>query len=228
MEGERQFSRNTEKKKSLRKSLTVNPSIYKAKESILGDSFNADNFGTNMERMIETLNLIKKKLHLYQDIELVNKVDWMTDTLLKGQLNDIIIKIESDKINKDELEKIFEILAEFSSEFNFQRSMENIQTAILQKKSSMGGKTGLPIITLDDGIYTGINDIFNIRDEIFDKNFNIWNMIQEEGRENIMPIICGNIFHKYNLLNKIEKTTFINFIEEIRIGYVQTNPYHNV
>jgi hypothetical protein len=44
----------------------------------------------------------------------------------------------------------------------------------------------------------------------------------------VLLIISWNIFSKFHLLDKFEIKTFINFIDEVKGGYLAENPYHNV
>jgi hypothetical protein len=204
------------KKYSMKKSIShVNCNRSKTKKELFEESFNSNLIQTNLERMINNLNSIKKKLLLIQDIQMGMEIDWMIDTLLKNQLNDVIVKIEKDMVtNPTELEKMLELLAEFSSEFSLKRDIEKLQ-ATLQKKQSLGNEIDL-------------GEAFNLQDKLLIKNFDLFQMSQDYGRENVLLIVCGNLFNYFSLLDRIEKDTFLSFIEEVKNGYDRSKPYHNV
>jgi hypothetical protein len=210
--------RGLSKKYSMKKSIShVNCNRIKKKTDLFfEESFSKDLIQTNLERTISNLNMIKKKLLLIQDIQLAAEIDWMIDTLLKNQLNDVIVKVEKDISNPAELEKMLELLAEFSSEFSLKRDIESLQSTLYQKKQSIG-------VTDHD-----LGEIFNFQDKILVKNFDIFTLAQECGRENALLVVSGNLFNYYSLLDRVEKDTFIAFIDEVKIGYKRSNPYHNV
>lgn len=212
--------RDKYKKKSNRRSLSFVISSTKSEDFLLSDSLSPENFQTNLERVFISLNKIKHKLSLIKDNELVEEVNWMTDALLGNQLNDIIIKIENENSNnKEDLKKLLELLAEYSSEFNFRRKIESLQSVIMAKEVKL----------IENKIKEiSINKPFDIRNEILDKNFNIFSFLEEVGRSNLLHIISGNIFDYFGLFNKVNQNTFTNFIEDIRDGYKYENPYHNV
>lgn len=215
--------REAKRKMKSRKSLSDIISPYKPEELCLSDSFAPENFQTKLERMIQNLNKIRQRLSLIQDMELCEQIDWMVDTLLKNQLNDIIIKIEKeDDANKDELKRLLELLAEFSSEFNFKRNIESLQSAILSKEA------GLTTVTPIQMIIGDVTTSVETRADIMSSDFDIFKFSSEVSREKTLLVITGNIFNHFNLFQKIDQTIFRNFIEEIRIGYKQDNPYHNV
>jgi hypothetical protein len=206
-------------KKNVGRSFSLILSSNRPKDMLLSDSFLIDGYQTNLERMIHALNKIKQKLILIKDNKLTDEIDWMVDTLLKKQLNDIVIKIEKideENTNKEEFKRLLELLAEFSSEFNFKRDIEKLQLAILNKKE-------INILKKLE-----LSGSFEIKSEIFENDFNIFNFTEQYSRENTLFLISGNIFNYYNLFEKIDQNTFKNFIEQIRIGYKQENPYHNV
>jgi hypothetical protein len=222
----------------MRKSMSVVTMITKPYAELLDISMSCDNFETKLERMIHWLNKIKQKLELIQDSALLKEIDWIIDTLLNGQLNDIVLKIQKNTTNEVEINKMLELLAEFSSEYNLQRDVENLHKKILsKKKSTMGVNANL--IEIDDKyedlfqfdfdrIGLSKNDIFTPKEEIFSKHFNIFNFISSHGRDETFYIVAGNIFNKYNLLERIKVDIFFNFITEIKNGYLRDNPYHNV
>jgi hypothetical protein len=209
--------RDKNKKFSMKKSIShVNCNRSKTKQELFEESFNRDFIQTNLERMINNLNSIKKKLLLIQDIHLAGQIDWMVDTLLKNQLNDVIVKIENDNnTNSSDIEKMLELLAEFSSELNFKRNIEKLQSTFIQKKQSI-------LLNPD------VNEVFNLQSKILVKDFDIFKLAEECDRENVLLVVTGNLFNHFSLFNKIEKDTFASFIEEIKNGYKRSNPYHNV
>lgn len=217
-------------KKIVKKSFSAFECLNKPNAEILGESNIIETFETKKERMILWLNQIKKKLKLINDNDLCIEIDWMIETLLYGHLNDIILNVDKETSDQLELEKMLELLAEYSSEYNLQRNIENLQKKILQKRSSISlGR----ILEFDQEVNkTFLNlskqDLFNPRDEIFSKDFNIFDFTERVGRDNAFYIISGNIFNKYNCLDKIKIETFMHFLKEIKSGYKKENPYHNV
>jgi hypothetical protein len=206
------------KKYSLKKSISHINCRPKTTKEFFDESFSGDIIQTNLERMINNLGGIKKKLLLLQDIEMANQIDWMIDTLLKNQLNDVIVRIEGDQFtNALEIERMLELLAEYSSEFNVKRNIEQLQSTFLMKKNTM---------KVDNGITDDFQQ--NLLDKILTRKFDIFNLSQEVGRENVLKIVSGNLFNYFSLMDKIEKDKFFNFIEEIRMGYKKNNYYHNV
>jgi hypothetical protein len=209
-------SRQLNKKYSMKKSIShVNCNRSKTKKDLF-EEFNKDLIQTNLERMITNLNTIKKKLLLIQDMQMASETDWMIDTLLKNQLNDVIVKVEKDIKNPAELEKMLELLAEFSSEFSLKRDIERLQATFYLKKQSIG-------VTDHD-----LGEIFNYQDKVLAKNFDVFEVAEECGRESLLLVVSGNLFNYYSLLDRVERDTFISFIEEIKNGYNRANPYHNV
>lgn len=222
--------------KTWKKSFSLMPSSNKNRKSkILEDSFLSDKFETNLQRMINSLNKIKHKLNLINDLDLAKEVDWMVDTLIKNQLNNIVINVDKEtQPDKEEMEKMLELLAEFSGELYTQRNIESIQSAVLNKKEPL--KNIIQIEEEQEEEEVPINDkctiskekLFNYRYDIFDSDFNIFNFVNEVGRDSTLLIIAGNAFNKFELMDKIDTLSFINFINEIKCGYLFENPYHNV
>jgi hypothetical protein len=211
-------------KKNIGRSFSLILSSNRPKDMLLSDSFLTDGYQTNLERMIHALNKIKQKLILIKDNKLTDEIDWMVDTLLKKQLNDIVIKIEKideENTNKEEFKRLLELLAEFSSEFNFKRDIEKLQLSILNKKEKKNNEEINILKKLE------MSGSFEIKSEIFENDFNIFNFVEQYSREDTLFHISRNIFNYYNLFEKIDQNTFKNFIEQIRIGYKQENPYHN-
>ena len=212
--------RDKYKKKPSRRSLSFVITSTKTEDFALSDSITPENYQTNLERIFLSLNKIKQKLSLIKEDELVEQVNWMTERLLGNQLNDIIIKIENENNNnKEELKRLLELLAEFSSEFNFRRKIESLQSVIMLKKEKLN-ETKLN--------ETNINKPFDIKNEIMQQDFNIFSFLNEVGRPNLLHIVSGNILNNFGLFNKVNQNTFSNFIDEIKEGYKQENPYHNV
>jgi hypothetical protein len=211
------FIRSFEKKPSgMKKSISLIECLKKTKDTHLDDSVSTDIIQTNMERMIDTLNKIKKRLLLIQEIHQAAEIDWMIDTLLKNRLNDVVIKLEKETQSKD-VERMLGLLEEFSSEFNFKRNIEKLQTISHNNKAS---KTNLFNVTEEN--------FYKIHDVIFNINFNIFDFCNELGRENVLPTIAGNALHYFNLDSKLDIDKLKNFLFEIRNGYKKTNYYHNV
>lgn len=221
----------TEKNK-FRKSHTSTSSSNKLAGQLLDNSFTPDHFETNLDRMIQSLIKIKQKLISIQDKQLAEEIDWMIDTLCKNRLNDVVIKINKDnKLNRQELEGMLELLAVYSSELTFKREVETVQNAILEKTTSF--KKVIDIQDFSNNstkLYESLTkeEIFGLRDEIFSEHFNIFEFSNKVGRDSTMLVITGNIFNRFDLLQKIDLSIFINFILEIRNGYKKSNPYHNV
>jgi hypothetical protein len=215
------FERDSNKKYSMKKSISqVNYNRSKTKNQLFEESFSKDIIQTNLERMISNLNVIKKRLLLIQDMEMAREIDWMVDTLLRNQLNDVIVRVEKDNTtNTAELEKMLELLAEFSSELSFKRNLEQLQSTLFHKKSS---------IMVTNSNNDNLGDIFNLQDLILTKNFDIFQFTENVGRDNSLLVIGGNLFNYFSLFDKIDKDIFKSFIEEIRLGYKKANPYHNV
>lgn len=220
MESDQNFIRSFDKKPSgMKKSISLIECVKKSSETRLDDSQNTDIIQTNLERMIDTLNKIKKRLLLIQEIQQAAEIDWMVDTLLKNRLNDVVVKLEKEgESNSHDIEKMLELLEEYSSEFNFKRSIEKLHSLSLSKKAS---KTTLGHILDEENYYKNY-------DEIFQLNFNIFDFCTELGRENVLPTITGNALHYFGVDAKLDKERLKNFLIEVRNGYKKSNYYHNV
>jgi hypothetical protein len=208
------IERNRIKKFSLKKSITYINVRPRTTENLFDESF-TDLIQTNLERMISNLGGIKKKMLLIQDLEMGKQIDWMIDTLLKNQLNDIVVKLETNNTNSLDIEKMLELLAEFSSEFNLKRNIETLQLTLMSKKHTMK-------------LNSECDDLGNSVEKILANKFDIFNLTEDVGRENVLKIIAGSLFKYFSLFDKIALDKFFNFIEEIRTGYKRTNFYHNV
>ena len=211
--------RSFEKKPSMmKKSLSLVECLKKTNDTHLEHSANADIIQTNLERMIDILNRIKKRLLLIQEIQQASEIDWMIDTLLKNKMNDVVIKLENETdTNRNDIEKMLQLLEEYSSEFNFKRNIEKLQTVVLSKKASM-----TRLLNLSE------ENFYKIYDIIFNVDFNIFDFSKELGRENVLPTIAGNALHYFDIDSKMDSDKLKNFLIEIRNGYRKTNCYHNV
>jgi hypothetical protein len=206
------------KPSGMKKSISLIECIKKTNDTSFDDSQCPDIIQTNLERMIGLLNKMKKRLVLLQDLQHAAEIDWMIDTLLKNKLNDVVIKLEKESDGTcNEIEKMLQLLEEYSSEFNFKRNIEKLQNIILSKKAS---KTKL--FNLNEPYFYKIYDI------IFNVDFNIFDFCNELGRENVLPTIGGNALHYFNVDSKLDTEKLKNFLVEIRNGYKKTNYYHNV
>ena len=72
-----------------------------------------------------------------------------------------------------------------------------------------------------------LTNLFKSYECIFEKDFDIFKLSNFVGRDDIMLTVCGNIFHRFDLLKKIGVEKFTNFISEMKRGY-RDNYYHNV
>jgi hypothetical protein len=213
---EKDIERSKNKKYSLKRSITYTNWRTKTNKELFDESFHNDIIQTNLERMINNLGIIKKKLILISD-PLASQIDWMIDTLLKNQLNDVILKLEKEtepSTNAGEIEKMLELLAEFSSELNIQRNIDKLQSTFIQKKQNLK-------------IDYELGELYQLQDKILIKNFDIFEFSQEVGRDNLLKVIAGSLFNYFSLLDRVHNEKFFNFIEEIRIGYKKSNFYHN-
>ena len=214
----------------MRKCFTLVPKCELTGKEILGD-ISIEQFETKFDKIIQSLSLIKQKLILVQDTELAEDVDFIVDTLLKNQLNQIEITIENKHVtDKEELERMLLLLEEFSNEFYVHRNLEKLQDSIRNRRGSIQKilKLEEEDLTIENEFSLSKEEIFNVRDEIFEKNYNIFNFEEKVGRDNVLLFTSGSIFNKFSLLDKIEISTFINFTREMKNGYRKENPYHNV
>jgi hypothetical protein len=160
------------------------------------------------------------------------------DTILKNELNDIVLMIENEQILSEnsetsDIEKMLELLSEYSSELKFKRSLEKLEKALNQKKEDINKnikEDGLDMKYNVDNLIQchSIDDKFKKYPEIFLKDFNIFDLSEIVGRDQIFTVVCANIFERLDLFHKVYKKTFINFIEEIKSNYIKSNYYHNV
>jgi hypothetical protein len=175
----------------------------------------ADVIKTNLEKMFDVLNRIKRKLLLCQDIELSAHVDWMIHTILKNKLNDVNLSLEDCEPDNPDFQKILDLLCEYSSDINFKINLVKL-------KSNFYNKKGSTIVNEVD-----LFNIFKKYESIFERNFDIFKLSNFVGRDNIMLTVCGNIFFRFDLFRKLSVEKFTNFIVEMKKGY-KDNPYHNV
>lgn len=70
---------------------------------------------------------------------------------------------------------------------------------------------------LDESILNSINE----------KDFDIFKYENYVGKANVLPYLSINIFFNYSLYNIVKINYFENFLEHIRTGYLEKNPYHN-
>ena len=80
-----------------------------------------------------------------------------------------------------------------------------------------------------------VNDIkkysfMNLEDNIFNnienKDFNIFELVKNVGRENILLVIGYYIFNRLGFYNILKYNKFENWCQKIAEGYIKTNPYH--
>jgi hypothetical protein len=213
------FIRSFEKKPSgMKKSISLIECLKKFNDTNLDDSQNTDIIQTNLERMIDILNRIKKRLILIQEVQQAAEIDWMVDTLLKNRLNDVVVKLEKESDGSNDIEKMLELLEEFSSEFNFKRNIEKMQNVLLSKKAA--SKKNL--------FHINEQNFYKIYDIIFNVDFNIFDFCNDVNRENLLPTIAGNVLHYFNVDSNLDTEKLKNFLIEIRNGYKKANYYHNV
>jgi hypothetical protein len=192
-----------------RKSITYqNPTTVHLESTV-------DIIQTNLEKMFDVLNRIKRKLLLCQDIELAAQVDWMIHTILKNKLNDVNLSMEDCMPENPDFQKILDLLCEYSSDINFKINLVKL-------KSNFSKKKGSTIVNEAD-----LFNLFKKYETIFDRNFDIFKLSNFVGREDIMLTVCGNIFFRFDLFRKLSVEKFINFISDMKNGY-KDNPYHNV
>lgn len=168
---------------------------------------------TNLERMFDILNRIKKRLLLIQEIGLAAQIDWMINTILKNKINDVNPIHNNDSV---QFQQMLELLSEFSSEFNFKRNIEKLQSTFIKKRSNL------------NNTHIEFDSLCRKFDFILSKDFDIFDLCETIGRDNILLTVCGNIFYFFNVMKKIDGDKFANFIFDIKNGYKKSNHYHNV
>ncbi len=161
------------------------------------------------------------------------------DTLLKNELNDIEVRIENEKSSlKDSsnIEKTLELLSEYSSELRFKRNIEKFEKTLAKKKDELrftnsGNSSIAHTNNINNDFISNSNKsekILKIYPEVLSKDFNIIDFKKNIGEEDTFSIVCATIFEQNNLFSKIYKSTFINFIDEMKCSYINKNNYHNV
>lgn len=61
---------------------------------------------------------------------------------------------------------------------------------------------------------------------IENKDFNIFELTKNVGRENILPVIGNYIFNRLGFYNLLKYSKYENWCRKIADGYIRTNPYH--
>jgi hypothetical protein len=217
-------------KRKSRRSLSNFSEQLKIKAFFKTNSFQKEHFKTKLECIIEYLHTVKYRLQLYQEFELADEIDWIIDIILKNQLNEFIINQtnnENYEVTEDEdLNTLKNLLAEYSSEYNFERTFNKIHKIILlrnKEKDKLKKKSVelIPNMQL-------INTINKIDIDCFSKDFDMWENVDRFGREQLFHLICDKVFKKLNLFSRISISSFHNFLYQLNNGYIKTNPYHNV
>jgi hypothetical protein len=254
--GHEELKRSAIKKKS-RRSMS---DVMKVKKELLMKK--DDQVTTNLERSIETLNIVKNKLRLYQEVELAEEIEWLMDVIIRNKFADLVIKIggemdsnsasanqSTDSIslpttnsNSEELQRMFDLLTEFSVDLSNKRSIENLQELIKKKKTTilsykkLSSKEmpfiglGMENITLSGNSLEMFNNLNlkSIAENYMKHDFDVFAFADSVGRDVTLNVLSFALFSYYGLFDKkINKNTFNNFIDEVRLSYPD-NPYHNV
>ena len=66
----------------------------------------------------------------------------------------------------------------------------------------------------------------NLFDNIESSNFNIFELMNNVGRDNILPVIGYYIFNRLGFYNILKYNKYDNWCRKIAEGYIKTNPYH--
>jgi hypothetical protein len=75
--------------------------------------------------------------------------------------------------------------------------------------------------------YSYMNIDANLFNNIESPNFDIFNLNDNVGRENILPVIGYYIFNRLGFYNILNYNKFENWSKKIAEGYIKSNPYHN-
>lgn len=181
---------------------------------------------TTIEKIIKIIKNIKEKLAFYKELDLVEDAEWIIREVLK---NDIYrFNVEDDLSSKMD--------REFYNEYSSFKLYDNL--LVNEKTSTPSCRTDSTNSSTSLLNFKPLSPITPSNKQLIDTelvntdlgpNFDIFKFSDEIGRENVLKKVTDLCFSYKNVSSLLDKDSLDNFIEEIRLGYVNNKAakYHS-
>lgn len=188
---------------------------------------------TPFEKAMKILSDIKKFLFIAQaEQDLVEDLEWVIDKVQTNSLYGYEISQKSvgtQLVNTDNIQTFLEYLnihsekpiQDHSSKIFKSQILRTSDLKLLQAKQRKTNSVDLPKNSFD---YLSLEE--SIKD-LTDKNFDIFEFSKIVGRERVLPSVGILAFQTSKTIDYLNTLNLTPFLEKIRNGYKETNPYHN-